>query len=244
MAKTIDLKNIGWPALFIRTAPDDTHVADLLDVIKGSEKDYPFDDPILVRKLDKPAKYTVTMAGKGGTCEYELVKGLHRCLALQLGKINHAMADVQSFSDPGSAFFAQYDDHGVLKVSVADRARFIKELRTTYKWTVEQVAAKMGVSTASVSRISRNLQATGGSGKPRKGRKKKKEKGEAAEATTEAVTEFSVPQWYVVLGQLVDAYKEYSAAVLGFVGTVDPSVIVWTVTMADDLLAAAKAVKA
>src|SRR5882672_4590030 len=99
MSKHIELKEIGWPTDYIRTTPDMNHVADLRDVAMAlPDKAYPFDAPVMVRQLDKPALYAMTMAGKPGTCEFELVKGLHRCLALQLNKAKTVLAEVAKFS--------------------------------------------------------------------------------------------------------------------------------------------------
>jgi len=236
MAKSLELRNIGWPTDYIRRDPDMNHIADLRDVIQRSDKNYPFSDPILVRQLDKPALYSMTMGGKGGTCEYELLKGLHRCLALQLNKDKTVMADIERFTSvqiaSGEALFAQYDDHGVLKVSIKDRAHFIKALRSQpYKWSVEQVAERFKISTASVSRIARNLQATGPSGKPRKARTKK-----GAPAET-----FNSSEWFTILGELTKAYQENLVALIKDVTSVDPDLFIIARGMLDELSAARNA---
>jgi len=238
--KAITLKNIGWPAEYVRTEPDEQHVADLRDVVKNGSKGYPFEDAVLVRLLDKPVKYAMTMAGKAGTCEYELVKGLHRCLSLQLerGRYAMVMAEVKQYTkadlEGGTALFDQYDNHGVLKLSVLDRAAFIKRLRAApFKWSVEQVAAKMHISTASVSRIARNLQAVA----ERKGggRKKVEASAPAAEGQAQAAPVFLASEWFKLLQELLDAGQDNFADLVREVKTVDPAVLDTAITVCSNL---------
>ena len=227
--KVIKLSNIGFPSSYIRSAVSDEHVADLRDVVQRSDKTYPFDDPIVVRLLDKPAKYKVTMAGKAGTCEYECVKGVHRCTALVAEKYTEVSCDIEKFSSPADAYFAQYDEHGVLKVSRADRAAFIKRLRVEFKWSLEQIAQKMRLSTASISRILRNLQATG-----KKVTAKKTSPRKETDSAEETV-EFNASAWFEELGQMVLLYTDHKDEVQAFSKSVDPKLINIAYNMMSDL---------
>lgn len=224
--KTLTLANIGWPTFYIRKEPVLSHVADLRDVIKAKDnkKEYPFDEPIMVRKLAKPAAYKVTLGGKAGTCEYELVKGLHRSLALQLEHVPTVLAEVVEYTprqiESGDALFAQYDDHQVQKLTIEERALFIKVLRAApYKWTVEDVAKKMGISTASVSRIQRGLQATGAKAPRKKRSASKKDGAEGGASESEA---FVAAEWYEIMTEMVNAFNAHAEEVENLALSADP----------------------
>lgn len=229
MPKTLDLSRIGWPPDYIRKEPDLAHVEDLRDVVKQAKKgEYPFDDPIVVIELGKPVKAGMTMAGAPGDVDYWLAKGLHRCLALQLQKVKTVSADIKTFSaaavENGDALFLQYDAHSVLKLTIAERAAFIKRLRSApYKWPVEKVAEKMNISTASVSRIARDLQ--GGGKKGRSGPRKKKATIAAAEPVEQQG--FDAVEWYSILAELVStaANDEHRKAILEFAKSSNPATI-------------------
>jgi hypothetical protein len=213
--KEIALTVIKPPATYIRGGHDENHVKDLRDVMTASDKSWPFDTPLVVVKLAKPEKVPVTMAGKPGTAEYELVDGYHRCMALVAEKVTAGMAEIRDAAKPDVIYFAQYEEnqHGALKLDRTARARFIKTLREVYKWKLEQIASKMKLSEASVSRIARDLQ-TVEPGKPRKARGKKGKRNGSKPFTTN--------EFFVALGDVVGIFNQYRESILSARNQIDP----------------------
>jgi hypothetical protein len=239
MAKMLKLSTIKAPVLYIRQAIDPQHVADLQDVIKTNhEKSYPFADPIMVRKLAKSEKVKLTMANKPGTADYELIRGFNRCMALTNEKWSEALADIVEAGD-AEAFAAQYDDvetGTIKKHDLADRGFYIKTLRDNFGWKLDQIAARMKLTSASISRILAGTQA--GEKKPRKkrGSNKKKSATAAAPAANEAQATFVVSEFFSVLGELVSAYAKNKDAVLGFLDKVDPATVSGAEQMVAEML--------
>lgn len=238
MAKMLKLSTIKAPVLYIRQAIDPQHVADLQDVIKTNhEKAYPFADPIMVRKLAKPEKVKLTMANKPGTAEYELIRGFNRCMALTNEKWNEAQADIVEAGD-AEAFAAQYDDvetGTIKKHDLADRGFYIKTLRDNFGWKLDQIAARMKLTSASISRILSGTQA--GEKKPRKKRgRNKATKTNGKPTANEAQATFVVSEFFSVLGELVSAYAKNKDAVLGFLDKVDPSTVSGAEAMVAEML--------
>lgn len=236
MAKMLKLSSIKPPALYIRTekGPDLGHVADLGDVLDASDKAYPFHDPIVVRKLAKPEKVKLTMANKPGTAEYELLRGVHRCLALVSKKYTEASAEVIEAGD-AEAFASQYDDaeQGTIKKhDLQERNFYIRTLRDNFGWTLVQIGDRMKITEASVSRILAGIQA--GEKKPRK--KRGKNKGKTSRQTEQTETTFAPSEFFALLDELVAAYNKNRENVLAFRGQVNPDIISGAETMMTDLL--------
>ena len=241
MAKMLKLSTIKAPALYIRQAIDPTHVQDLRDVCAANpDKAYPFNEAIMVRKLAKPEKVKVTMANKAGTAEYELIRGFNRCMALTSEKWTEVSAEIVEAGD-AEAFALQFDDPEtgvVLKHSLADRNFYIKTLRDNFSFKLADIATRMKLTEASVSRILAEKQATG-KAKPRK--KRKANKGTAAsdgaaETTNAAQESFMVAEFFKVLGELVAAYSANKDAVMGFLDKVDPATVAGAETMIAEML--------
>lgn len=246
MAKVVKLNTIKAPSLYIRQAVDSGHVKDLQDVIiANKDKAYPFHDPIVIRKLAKPEKVKLTMANKPGTAEYELIRGLNRCMALTNEKWNEASADIVEAGD-AEAFAMQFDDPEVgviLKHNLADRNFYIRTLRDHFGWQLKQIGERMRLSDASVSRILNEKQATGKS-KPRK--KRSKGRKTATVATNGGTMTVAVPngakpefvpsEFFSILGELVAAYAKNKDAVMGFVDKVDPAIISASENMVAEIL--------
>ncbi len=216
--KTLPLSSIKPPTIYIRGGHDENHVKDLRDVITGSDKAWPFDTPLVVVKLSKPEKVPVTMRGKAGTAEYELVDGYHRSMALVAEKWDTAAVEIRDAAKPDVIYFAQYEEnqHGALKLDRAARAQFIKTLRKVHKWKLEQIASKMKLSEASVSRIARNLQTVTPDGKPRKRRGKKGAKRNGGKSP------FTVNEFFVALGEVVALFNQYRESILNARNQTDP----------------------
>lgn len=245
MAKMLKLTSIKAPALYIRQAVDPVHVRDLQDVaIAAGEKAYPFHDPITVRKLAKPEKVKLTMANKPGTAEYELIRGLNRCMALTNEKYTEVSADIVEAGD-AEAFAMQFDDPEtgvILKHSLADRNFYIKTLRDHFGWQLKQIGERMKLTEASVSRILAEKQATG-TKKPRRKRGSKKRVTTVAGGTTMTVEapagaapQFVPAEFFSILGELVAAYAKHKDAVMGFVDKVDPAIIAASENMVAEIL--------
>lgn len=238
MAKTIKLSTIKAPALYIRQALDPAHIQDLRDVcLANPDKAYPFNTPIMVRKLAKPEKVKVTMTNKPGTAEYELIRGFNRCMALTAEKWTEASADVVEAGD-AEAFAMQFDDSEtgvVLKHSLADRNFYIKTLRDNFSWKLADIAKRMMLTEASVSRILAEKQATGKT-KTRKARRKGKKGAAATNGTNAAQEGFMAAEFFKVLGELVAAYASNKDAVMGFMDKVDPATVSGAEAMISEML--------
>jgi len=246
MAKMLKLSAIKAPALYIRQDVDMAHVQDLRDVLTANpDKAYPFHDPIMVRKLPKPEKVKSTMANKAGTAEYELIRGLNRCMALANEKWTEAQADIVEAGD-AEAFAMQYDDGEtgtIKKHGLADRNFYIRTLRDNFSWKLADIAARMKLTGASISRILADKQAAG----PKKPRKKRRRAtpisaspvgaSEQTTTSTNGGTPAFVPsEFFAVLGELVAAYSKQKDAVLGFIDKVDPNIVANAETMVAEML--------
>lgn len=238
MSKMLKLSTIKAPALYIRQAVDPAHVQDLRDVCTANpDKAYPFNTAIMVRKLGKAEKVKATMTNKPGTAEYELIRGFNRCMALTAEKWTEVSADIVEAGD-AEAFAMQFDDPEsgvVLKHSLADRNYYIRTLRDNFSWKLADIATRMSLTEASVSRILAEKQATG-KAKPRK---KRKGKGKATAPATNgnaAQEGFMASEFFKVLGELVAAYASNKDAVMGFMDKVDPATVAGAEAMIAEML--------
>lgn len=238
MAKMLKLSTIKAPSLYIRQEVDKGHVQDLRDVLTANpDKAYPFHDPIVVRKLAKPEKVKFTLANKAGTAEYELIRGLNRCMALTEEKWTEASAEIVEAGD-AEAFAMQFDDPEVgviLKHSLKDRNFYIRTLRDNFGWKLADIGTRMKLTEASVSRILAEKQATGPK-RPRKARRKGKATTPTNGTATPAEPSFDPSEWWKILGEVVAHFNAHKTAVAEFAPKADPAILAGAEAMVSELL--------
>jgi len=224
--KELSLNKIKPPTFYIRGDVKEDHVKDLIDVVRNNPaKEWPFDDPLIVRPLDTPEPCKRTMSGESGKVEYELIAGMSRSLALVACKRKNGLCEVRNFKTDADALLAQYeaDDHPGLKLDRDARGRFIVEMRDTHKLTLRQIGEKIGLDESSVSRILRGLQAHGKTGQRAGQKKKPKKKKKKNGATGNGKEVYTAAYWFEMLAELVELFGKHRADILAHRSHADPA---------------------
>jgi hypothetical protein len=239
MAREIDVARIMWPSDPVRgiastgkpkTIPK--QLDDMTTLAKDAKDEWPF-PAIIVRKLTAEeatateSKYT-----------HEALDGVHRLTVARRTKRETIAATVVDVAGGSADAYAVQVRANIGRGTDLDRdvrdAAIIR-MRTPvkaggYGLTLAEIADKVPLSLASVSRIAKGRQ-RGKGGKVRKtGAKRKKGTRKSAttehDASTNGAAAFDPASFYVTLAGLVTTYMEHVPEILALRGSVDPDILV------------------
>lgn len=252
MAREIDVTKIAWPSDPVRgvtsTGKPRTiaqQLDDMTALAKDAKGEWPF-PAILIRKLSEDA------AAGESKFTHEALDGVHRLTVARRLKRETIPATIVEPENQGDAFAMQVKSN-IMRGTDLDRdtrdAAIVK-LRTPlkaggYGMKLSDIAAKVGLTLTSVSRIARGIQ-RGTGGKTRKAKAKAKTRKPKQTTIDDAIAQsvksangFDPATFYVALDSLVHMFSAEAPAILAFRESVNPDLFAHASDMVASLVESA-----